>query len=87
MKIQYAILINTLAEGCVPSVREGDAPAVFATEREAQCEIADNLLARLQEFLDGEREFEDAMTVEEFIVKVRLLPDGSLTDEFGKRMF
>jgi hypothetical protein len=80
----YCIFINTLGEGAVPSARDDkDKPCVFATEVEAQREIADNLITRLQEFIDGEREFEDAMTVEEYIVDVDVLPDGSIVDAEG----
>ena len=58
-------------------------PCVFATRVEAEREIADNVITRLQEFIDGEREFEDAMTVEEYIVDVDVLPDGSIVDADG----
>lgn len=82
----YAIFINALAEGCVPLVRDGDGrPSIFPSEREAQREIVDNLITRLQEFLAGERDFEDATTVEEFVVKVQILSDGSIEDECGNR--
>ncbi len=82
----YAIFINALVEGYVPLVRNGNGrPCVFSNEREAQREIVDHLMTRLQEFLDGERDFEDAMTVEEFVVKVQLQPDGSMIDEYGTR--
>jgi hypothetical protein len=84
----YAIFINALAEGCVPLVREGNnRPAIFPSEREAHREIVDNLITRLQEFLDGERDFEDAVTVEEFVVKVQVHPDGSIEDEWGSRFW
>lgn len=76
----YCIFIETVCEGPVPAVRDGNGkPCVFSTEIEAQREIADNLITRLQEFIDGERDFEDAMTVEEFVVSVDLQPDGSVT--------
>ncbi len=45
---------------------EGKA-VVFQTERQAQCEIADLIITRLNEFLNGERDFDDAMTVEEYV--------------------
>jgi hypothetical protein len=77
----FCVYINTVCEGTVPAIREDQGkPCVFDTETEAQREIADNLITRLQEFIDGERDFEDAMTVEEFIVKVEVLPDGSIVD-------
>jgi len=57
---------------------------VFETELEAQKEIVDNQMTRLQQFLDGEREFEDAIEVDEYIVSVTVHPDGTLKDEHGK---
>ncbi len=38
---------------------------------------------RIQQFLDGGREFEDAMTVEEYVVPVTVSPDGAITEEEG----
>jgi hypothetical protein len=57
---------------------------VFATESEAQREIVDNQMIRLQQFLDGEREYEDAIEVEEYVVAVTAQPDGSMIDEVGR---
>jgi hypothetical protein len=83
-RLGYCIFISTLCEGTVPSVRDGDdKPFVFATRVEAEREIADNMMTRLQEFMDGERDFEDAMTVEEFVVEIGILPDGSVIDSEG----
>src|SRR5687767_4309246 len=80
----FCIFIDTAVEGSVPAVRHGDdLPCVFSTRQEAEREIADNLITRLQEFIDGEREFEDAMTVEEYVVEVDVLPDGSIVDGHG----
>jgi hypothetical protein len=56
---------------------------VFETELETQKEIIDNQLIRLQQFLDGERNYDDAITVEEYVVPVTVHPDGSFTDETG----
>ena len=90
----YCIFIHTLCQGHVPSVHEskaGDPPGtpasicVFATEREAQLEIADFMMTRLQEFMDGEREFEDAIETEEYVVAVTVQPDGSIIDKDGRR--
>ena len=53
------------------------------TQMEAQKEIADNMMTRLQQFLDGEREYEGAIEVEEYVVPVILHPDGVITDEDG----
>jgi hypothetical protein len=82
----FCIYITTLLQGPVPSVRDGnDKPYVFKTEVEAQREIAENVMTRLQEFIDGEREFQDAMTIEEYIVPVDIDPDGSIADADGNR--
>ena len=90
----YCIFIHALCEGRVPSVHESKADAppgtpenicVFATEREAQLEIADFMMTRLQEFIDGERDFEDAIETEEYVVAVTVQPDGTIIDEDGRR--
>ena len=83
----YCIFIDTIFQGAVPSVSEiestdgCDSPervCVFPTELEAQREIADFMMTRLQQFIDGERDFEDAITVDEYVVEVEVLPDGSI---------
>jgi len=56
---------------------------IFPTELEAQREIADYMITRLQQFLDGERDFKDAVTVEEWVVEVDVLPDGTIVDADG----
>ena len=75
----FCIFIDTVCEGTVPAVRDGDdRPCLFETRKEAEREIVDFHMTRLQEFLDGEREFEDALTIEEYIAEVDVLPDGSV---------
>jgi hypothetical protein len=90
----YCIFIHTMCQGRVPSVHEskvGDPPGtpdsvcIFDTEREAQLEIADFMMTRLREFMDGERDFEDATTTEEYVVAVTVQPDGTIIDENGRR--
>jgi hypothetical protein len=41
------------------------------------------MMTRLQEFIDGEREFDDAMNAEEYIVEVDVCPDGTIVDADG----
>lgn len=91
----FCIFINTVIEGAIPSVRSISADeginscgsiCIFRTELEAQREIADNMMTRLQEFFDGERDFEDAITVEEYVVEVKIGPDGAILNEFGNRL-
>ena len=84
----YCIFVGTLCQGAVPNVKNGgpgDAEhvCVFPTELEAQREIADYMMTRLQQFIDGERDFEDAVTVEEYVVEVDVLPDGTMVDADG----
>jgi hypothetical protein len=82
IELAYCIYTDTLAKGSVPLVRdENDRPVVFPTRLEAEREIADGLMTRLQEFLDGQREFEDAIRLDEYIVEVSVMADGSIVDE------
>jgi len=77
----FVIFIGTIFEGSVPAVTESfsndlpDSPErirIFATKREAQLEIVDNMMTKLQQFIDGERDFEDAVTLEEYVVEITL---------------
>ncbi len=81
----FAIFINTLCEGEVTLWRDGEGmPCFFETSKEAEETIIEDLMTRLQECLEGEREFDDAITVEEYILPVERLADGSLRDEWGR---
>lgn len=80
----FCVFIDTVGEGSVPSVRNGEGkPALFATRVEAEREIADLMMTRLQEFMDGQREFDDAMTVEEYVVEVDAQSDGAIITTNG----
>jgi hypothetical protein len=79
----FCIYIDTFCQGPVPVVSDENGYVVFPTELEAQREIADYQMTRLRQFLDAEREFEDAMAVEEYVVPVTVHPDGVITDEDG----
>lgn len=69
----------------MPVVSDGEGNfVVFRTELEAQREIVDDLQIRLQQFLDGERDFDDAITVEEYVVPVMVHSDGVITDQDGR---
>ena len=85
-KAAFCIYVDTLLHGWVPADRNAEGyPMVYESEEAAQKEIAENTITRLREFLDGKREFDDAVTVQEFVVAVELLPDGSIMDEHGGR--
>ncbi len=81
----FCIFIHTVFQGPLPSVSDDDTHVVFASEREAQLEIAEFMMTRLREFIDGERDFDDATTTEEYVVRVTVHPDGTFTDDFGRR--
>lgn len=83
LKNGFCIYINTFCQGPVPVVSDDNGYVVFSTELEAQKEIANYQMTRLRQFLDGEREFEDAIETEEYVVPVTLHPDGVITDEDG----
>ena len=83
LRMGFCIYVNTLCQGPVPVVSDDERYIVFETELEAQREIADNMMTRLRQFLDGEREFEDAIANEEYTVPVTIHPDGVITDETG----
>ena len=80
----FAIFTQTICDGLVPAWYDGNnLPVVYATETEAQREIVDDLIEHLQQFLDGTREFEDAICVDEFVLPVNVWPDGSVSIEYG----
>lgn len=82
--IGFCIYIDTVCQGPIPIERdEAGKPVVYPNRNEAEREIAEDLIERLRQFLAGERDFEDAMTVEEYIVEVTKGDDGSITDEDG----
>ena len=80
----FCIFVRTLCQGPVPVVSDGEGKyVVFESELDAQKELADYMMTRLRQFMDGERDFDDAITVEEYVVPVTVHPDGVITDEDG----
>lgn len=80
----FCIFINTVCEGRVPAWHdEQGLPVVFPTLDAAQREIDDDVMEHLSQFLKGERDFYDATAVEDYILPVDVLPDGSILDEDG----
>jgi len=79
----FCIYIDTFCQGPVPVVSDENGYCIFETELEAQREIVDNQMNRLQQFLDWERDYEDAIAVEEYVVPVTVQPDGAITDADG----
>ena len=82
----FCIYINTVCDGPIPVERdENGFPVVYSTLLEAQREIAADTMERLLQFMEGERDFDDAITVEEYIVEVDVHPDETIVDESGNR--
>jgi hypothetical protein len=79
----FCVYINTFCQGPVPVVSDENGYVVFETELEAQKEIVDNQMTRLRQFLDGERDYEDAIMVEEYVVPVTVHLDGKIVDADG----
>jgi hypothetical protein len=80
----YCIFMDTVCEGKIPAWRnESGGFLLHPTEREAQLEIADDIMERLFQFQHGERDFEDALTVEEFVEPVTTRDDGTFVDLDG----
>lgn len=76
----FAIFITTVCGGTIPSWQDAHGlPVTYETEREAQLEIVDDLQERLRQFLAGERDFEDATCIEDFVLPVAVWPEGSIT--------
>lgn len=82
----FSIFIDTVYEGRIPAWHdEKGLPVVYPTIEAAQHEIADDMMEKLRQFLEGERDFEDAMEVEDYILPVNIFPDGSIVDLEGNR--
>ena len=73
--------MDTVCEGKIPAWRnESGGFLLHPTEREAQLEIADYTMIRIRQFQQGERDFEDAFTVEDFIEPVITRDDATFAD-------
>ena len=79
----FCIYIDKFCQGPVAVVSDENGYCAFETELEAQKEIVDNQMTRLRQFLDGERECEDAIAVEKYVVPVTVHLDGVITDADG----
>ena len=85
-KAAFCIFIDTVCEGRIPTWHDAKGmPVVYPNIEAAQREIADGVIDKLHQFLEGERDFADATTVEDYILPVEVLPDGSIIDEEGNR--
>lgn len=79
----YIVVGDSVVDGLQPTgmVAEGDSPfdhLLFPTEREAQLEMADRMMTKLGEFIEGERDFDDAIALDEHILEVVRSGDGKI---------
>ncbi len=73
-----------MCEGKIPAWRSDSGGFLLhPSEREAQMEIADYSMIRIRQFQQCERDFDDALTVEEFIEPVITRADGTFVDLDG----
>lgn len=77
----FCIFLDSICEGEIVAVYGENGPVVFPSRREAELEIVDQLMIRLQEFIKGEREFDDAITVEEYVLPVVIGANGEINPE------
>ena len=82
-EIFHIIVGDSFSDGIQPMVMvsEGDSPfehLLFSTEREAQIEIADRMMTKLEEFINGERDFDDAIAMDEHVLEVVRRDDGKI---------
>lgn len=83
-KAGFCIYIDTVCHGATPVDLDDKGNAVvYSSLNDAQRVIAEDTIERLRQFLEGERDYEDAITVEEYVVDVNVFPDGSITDAVG----
>ncbi len=81
----FAIFTETVCEGLVPAWHDQHGvPISYATEREAEVEIAEMMVEHLEEFLAGDRDFDDASICADFILPVFVLPDGTFYTADGR---
>lgn len=76
-----------LCWGVMPAWYDGDTglPIIYESKLAAQREIAGHHLTVIQQFLDGTRDYDDAMKVEDFVLPVDIWSDGSISNESGRR--
>ena len=79
----FCIYINTFFQGRAPSNGVNMKSPWCMRPAGAEREIVEYCIERLRQYLAGERDFDDAITVEEYVVPVTAFPDGSISDERG----
>lgn len=84
-KTGFCIYVDTICQGPIPVERDDEGNFyVHPTRKAAEREIVEDIMERLRQYLEGEREFDDDITVEEYVVPVSVAPNGTITDEDGR---
>lgn len=79
----YCVFVESISEGAVPSVFDGDnEPVVFGTREEADAEIQDYVDTRLAHAVDENETKIYIEDTEEFVVEVRILENGTVLPVF-----
>lgn len=84
---RWAVFIDTVCEGRIPAYHDASGwPVTYATEEEAWREIADDMIAHLEQFVRGERTLNETdFAAPEYVLPVEVEPDGTIWTEDGER--
>lgn len=81
----FAIFEETICDGIVPAWRDENGFSItYATQRDAEIEIAEMLIEHLRQFIAGERDFDDGRTTRDFILPVEVWTDGTIQTDDGR---
>ncbi len=84
-KYVFALFIDTVFQGPMPSWYDEDGyPVTYCSKRKAQEEIADTQMEYWRQFMARERPFEDAVSIDDYIVSVRRLADRTIQTKDGR---
>ena len=90
---RFCLFHQTHCHGAIPayySEQNGkELPVTYATRKEAEDEILDDVLEHVAQIRSGERDFDDGIGFEDWVEEVDVLADGSVitesVDVFGAR--
>lgn len=89
MKQAFVIMTSTICQGDIIGCWTEDAtgnivPSTYDTEVDAWKEIADTMVTTLQDFIDGERSFDETdFSCTEWVVPVDVYVDHIISEEHG----
>lgn len=81
---RFCIFVTTLCDGPGPVEFDADNKPITYSDREsAERVIAADAIERWHQYLSGEREFDDAATIEEYVNEVLLTETGAVVSIEG----